>query len=228
MFVPDMPNVPPQDVPVMIAQANQAQPSDVTTTRTIGVCSPVPNSNYSAENGLVPIGAAGFYLRSYEHQQVQDIGTVTVLQQPKHGVLRLVTQADGNNFGEGTFDPAAGLYVYLPEQGYLGNDKAVMLVEIAGVKVKVVYYFQAVEGPLGNYGTQDYCSKTGTQWKISSTLDANGTSTISSVDYVPADLGTTNTTLTSSSLDSWLSLAQLDGALKKLKGPGSINFLGME
>ncbi len=47
-------NVPPQDVPVMIAQANQAQPSDVKTTRTLGICFPAPNDDYSLENVLVP------------------------------------------------------------------------------------------------------------------------------------------------------------------------------
>ncbi|MEO7623423.1 MAG: hypothetical protein ABIS30_10200, partial [Gallionella sp.] len=186
MFIPDMPNVPPQYVPVMIAQANQAQANDTTTTRTIGVCDPSPNNNYSLENVIEPVGEAGFYLRSYEHQQVRDIGTVTVLQQPKHGVLRLVTEADRGTL----FDSSAGplksdsaLYAYLPEQGYLGNDKAVMLVDIAGVKVKVVYFFKAVGGPLGNYGVEEFCGKRGYHWKISSTLDANGNSTITSVDY---------------------------------------------
>lgn len=51
MFVPDMPNLPPQDVPVMIAQANQAQAANATAIRTIGVCFVAPNQNYSGDNG---------------------------------------------------------------------------------------------------------------------------------------------------------------------------------
>ncbi len=34
MYIPDMPNVPPQNVPVIIAQANQAQAGNATTART--------------------------------------------------------------------------------------------------------------------------------------------------------------------------------------------------
>ena len=47
MIIPDMPHVPPQNLPVMIAQANQAQPNDVTTTRTLGVCQPAPSEQYT-------------------------------------------------------------------------------------------------------------------------------------------------------------------------------------
>ena len=55
MYIPDMPNVPPQDVPVMIAQANQAQASNATMARTIGICAASPNQNYSLENVIEPI-----------------------------------------------------------------------------------------------------------------------------------------------------------------------------
>jgi len=184
MAIPDMPNVPPQNVPVIIAQANQAQPGDVSTLRAIGVCHPAPNGDYNSQNMVDPIGEAGFYLRSYEHQKVQNIGTVSVLKQPAHGVLRLMTEADGNTFGEGRFVAADQLYVYLPEAGYLGKDSASFVVEIAGVKVKVVYYFEAL-GPganLGNYGLEELCGETGYHWKISATLDANGNSAITSVN----------------------------------------------
>ena len=188
MFIPDMPNVPPQEVPVLIAQANQAQAGDVKTMRTLGVCEPVPNSNYSLENVFSPKGSAAFYLRTFEHQSVAntDPATVTILQQPKHGTLRLVTQADVGTILESGGDPvnpADGLYFYLPENGYLGKDSATFLVEIAGVKVKVVYFLQAIQGPLGNTGVEEYCGKRGYRWKISSTLDTNGNSTLTAVTY---------------------------------------------
>lgn len=54
MFIPDMPDVPPQNVPVLIAQANQAQPRDVKTVRTLGVCFPAPNEDYTLENVIAP------------------------------------------------------------------------------------------------------------------------------------------------------------------------------
>ncbi len=168
MFVADVPNVPPQDVPVMIAQASQAQAGDVRTMRTIGVCHPAPNEDYSLENAVSPIVEAGSYLGNFEGKNVQHIGTITILQQPKHGILRLVTEADGNRFGEGRFDPTSGLYAYLPKKGYVGKDSAAALVEIAGVKVKVVYFFQAWAGGLGNTGLEELCGKRGYHWKISS------------------------------------------------------------
>ncbi len=183
MFIADVPNIPPQDVPVMIAQASQAQAGDVKTMRTIGVCHPAPNEDYSLENVVSPIVEAGSYLGNFEGKNVQHIGTITILQQPKHGILRLVTEADGNRFGEGRFDPASGLYAYLPKKGYVGKDSATALVEIAGVKVKVVYFFQAWAGGLGNTGLEELCGKRGYHWKISSTLDSNGNSMVTAVDY---------------------------------------------
>jgi hypothetical protein len=51
MLITDMPNVP-----VMIAQANRVQASDVTSTRSMGVCFPVSNLPASlTQNVLAPI-----------------------------------------------------------------------------------------------------------------------------------------------------------------------------
>lgn len=201
MLIPDMPNVPPQYVPVMIAQANQAQPNDVATMRATGVCYPVPSNYYSGENTLSPIVNAKAYFSIYEHKKVasSEATTVTVLQQPKHGILRLVTEADRGvlfSSSSGPANPDNPNYAYLPEKGYLGKDSASFLIEIGGVQVKVVYFFQAVEGPLGNTGREDYCSETGIRWKISSTIDANGNSTITSVEYQSPVVSAANTALT--------------------------------
>jgi hypothetical protein len=189
MLIPDMPNVPPQNMPVMIAQANQAQASDVTTTRILGVCFPAPNQAYSGANGLAPIAEAGYYLQQYEHRNFDfkhPSGTVTILQLPKHGVLRPVTQSDVGTIlpsGGDPVDPANPGYFYFPEQGYFGKDSATVLVDVGGIKVKVKYYFYAVDGLPGNESMEEYCGKTGPYWKISSTIDANGNSTITSVEY---------------------------------------------
>ncbi len=153
MFIADVPNIPPQDMPVVIAQASQAQAGNVQTMRTIGVCEPVPNEDYSLENVFSPKGSAAYYLRMYERQSVADTdpATVTILQQPKHGILRLLTEADRGMLFSDTaapVNPADGAYVYLPNKGYVGKDSATALVEIAGVKVKVVYFFQAWAGGL--------------------------------------------------------------------------------
>lgn len=188
MFIPDMPNLPPQDAPVMIAQASQAQAGDTAKIRTMGVCAPAPNHNYSLENVRDPILTAGYYLQAYENRNPPGSATTAILQPPKHGVLRLVTEADrGTLFGRTAdpLDPNASLYAYLPDANYVGNDTATILVDFGnGLKVNVKYFFQAVNrGGLGDDWVGTYCSKTGPYWKISSTLDANGNSTVTSVEY---------------------------------------------
>ena len=203
MLTADMPNVPPQNVPVMIAQANQGQVDDVTTTRTLGWCFPAPSDYYSGENSLSPVIAAKIYLFNYEREtfEQQDIAakiaahaaTVTVLQQPKHGVLRLINEADRGTLFSDTSGPIPANntgYVYLPEHGYLGKDQATMLVDFGDdLTVKVVFFFQGIEGPLGNDGEEYYCGDN-IFWKISSTLDANGNSTLNSVEYQPSTVTT--------------------------------------
>jgi hypothetical protein len=192
MFIADMPNVPPQNVPVMIAQANQVQPGNTTMIRTLGICSAAPNNNYSLDNAEDPIADAKFYLQQYENRTVTGPATVTILQQPAHGILRLITQADVGTIlvsDGGPIDPADPGYLYLPQTDYLGKDKAIVLVDFGGgLKVKIVFFFQAINGPLGNTGLEDACKKTGVMWKISSTLDANGNSnsTLTAVNYLPS------------------------------------------
>src|ERR1022692_246704 len=134
--------------------------------------------------------------------------TTTILQQPTHGVLRLLTEADGNSFGEGTFVAADQLYVYLPDLNYVGKDSGTVLVDFGnGLKVNVKYFFQAIDHPLGNTGLLDACKKTGVYWKISSTLDTNGTSTITSVEYqspiIKASTSTTRRPLVSFPRAAW-------------------------
>ena len=198
MLIPDMPNVPPQNVPMMIAQANQGQ-ANKAAMRTLGICEPSPNHNYSLENVVEPILGARDYMQAFEHKTVTGPATTTILQQPKHGVLRLLTEADrGTLFSSssGPLDLADPGYAYLPEQGYVGNDSATIQVDFGGLKVNVKYYFQAINGVLGNTGWEDHCSKTGFYWKISSTLDANGTSTLTSVEYQTPATSAADATLT--------------------------------
>ena len=205
MITMNTPNVPPQNAPVMIAQANQAY--NVAKIRTFGVCQPVPSVLYNGDNVLSPVTAAQIYLYNYEHHSTATgPATVTILQKPKHGILRLVTEVDrGTLFDSsaGSSDPNDPAYAYLPERGF-GKDKAAFLVDFGGgIKVKVVIFFLQHEGPLGDTEWGDVCNKTGTMWKISSTLDANGNSTLTAVDYLPYLTGD-NTSATNATLASVL------------------------
>lgn len=102
MFILDMPPVPPQSAPLMIAQASQAQQSAAAAGRTVGVCHIVGNAtgSLSPENLLEPALSAMTYFRLYEHRTVNpQHAKVTVLQDPKHGLLK---------------DEGNGIYSYLP------------------------------------------------------------------------------------------------------------------
>ena len=222
MWIPDMPNVPPQNLPVMIAQANQAQTGGASSTRVVGVCQPAPSLEYTGDNTLSPIGSAQDYLYSYEQKSVTGAATVTILKQPQHGILRMLTEADrGTLFSSssGPIDPADPGYAYLPEQNY-GKDSATLLVDFGGgIKVKVVYFFQQNEGPLGNTGLEDLCAKTGIYWKISATLAPNGTSTITSVEYqTPAASVASASTTDVTTLTSWINTAKLDSKVAGYSG----------
>jgi hypothetical protein len=164
---PTRANVPPQDVPVMIAQANQPQQISSNSERSVGVCHVVPNvgplppPGEDLEYNIGPVDEAKAYFRLYEHLKVVGTANTSILQNPKHGVLR---------------DDGSGSYSYLPNPEYLGKDSATMLVEIDGFKVKVVYSFRAINGhPDGDY-EKELCPNKVYRWKISSVLDANGNS----------------------------------------------------
>jgi hypothetical protein len=195
MFIPDMPNVPPQNVPVMIAQANQAQAGDKTKARAFGTCFPMP----SGGDALSPLVSAKTYFLLYEPQTTfTEPATLTVLQQPKHGILRLMTEADRGIYFSSTsapIDPNDPGYLYFAEKGYLGDDKASFLIERGGIKVTVVYFLKVFEGSFGASGGDSYCEDTGERWKISSTLAPNGTSTITSIEYQSPTTSATGTTV---------------------------------
>jgi hypothetical protein len=87
-----------------------------------------------------------------------------VLQQPKHGRL----------------DDVTGFYY--PDSGYSGKDSVTYLVEIGGHRVKVMYFIQMNPG-VGDESYRKLCP-TPYYWKISTTLDPNRNSTITSVEYL--------------------------------------------
>jgi hypothetical protein len=158
MFVMDMPDLPPQYAQVMLVQASQSQPAKY--DRTIGICQAIenpPHPDYpqgSAVNSMQPVGELRQYFRKQEKQKLEGPSTVNVLEMPKHGELK----------DQGTFvithgakvDTGERGYSYLPSPGYLGDDRAVLQVEIAGMKIKVVYSFHVVES-MGNDANEIFC-----------------------------------------------------------------------
>ena len=159
---------------------SQTSSEGATKIRTLGVCMPVQNTPGSAGDGSIsPIASAQTYFYSFEHQRyAEGSATVKVLEQAKHGIVRLLTEADRGilfDRSAGEINPADASYIYLPDEGYLGKDSASLLVDFGeGLKVKVIYYIQSVDQFTGgNEWESQFCSKTGANWKISSApLDA--------------------------------------------------------
>ena len=164
MFAMDMPDVPPQYAPVVIAQAPQvpppAQQVSAKIDRTIGVCHLIqnsPNPPGTAVNALSPLGSVSDYMITVEKNYLGLKGAVTILEGPEHGELKVTP---------------SGNYRYYPASDYHGNDRATFLVEIGGFKIKAIYFFKVGASAWG--GTEGYdpyldkenCPQ-GPKWKIS-------------------------------------------------------------
>jgi hypothetical protein len=180
MLFMDMPDVPPQYTPIIVAQASQAQQQGV--ERTIGICHPIENrleSKLSAVNSVSPVGAAYSYLKNIEHRKIDDAAylaaKMTLLQAPTHGELLL--------------DDDSGSY-FSSDYTYTGPDQATVLVEIGDYRVKVTYHFVLMQNVPGSNdeGTatdnKNICPN-GHIWKITTTNDASGNFIVSSIDYLP-------------------------------------------
>ncbi|MBC3936228.1 cadherin-like domain-containing protein [Undibacterium sp. CY7W] len=176
MFVLDHFVMSAQSTATMLVQTNPAR-QGLRKERVMGVCKIVangPDQGVSVVNAFDPAHEAYIYLKRYEHKIVSGQAKVTVLQPPKHGLVRLLDESDrGVIFPKDAapVDPNDGTYLYLPENGYLGKDRATILVELGGKKVKIIYFFEAVDGPAGEPETiEARCPYKVSDWKISSNL----------------------------------------------------------
>jgi hypothetical protein len=185
MFTLDVPNLPQQYAPVMVAQTHQVKNKAVAPMRTMGICQPVsnyPGAEISGSNVLDSVAAAVNYFWRFEKRNMKEgeaDAKVTFVQLPKHGKL---------------VDEGNGAYTYRPESGYFGKDSATSVVEIGGYRVKLVYFLQAVNSVAsGNRAEELFCGAKGYQWKISTNPD---------------------TPLDTAALQSLLSFAGLDSSIR--------------
>jgi hypothetical protein len=173
MFVMDVPDMPPQYTPVVIAQASQATEANATTGRTIGVCHLIENPPIPPEtavNSMSPALSVWGYLKKQERPtpgwlttDVYRAAKVSILQGPSHGELKNEEKRD---------------YRYVPTLNYYGQDRATLLVEMGDLKVKVMYFFNVMQSVPG--GTEGYDSRQdkkncpkGRMWKISLSTDGD-------------------------------------------------------
>jgi len=176
LFMDVPPDVPVMYAPVVIAQATQAK--DATKLdRTIGVCQLI--NSLTGDIGrdpqsliyvIVPVLTVSDYINRFEKRFVGLEGKATLLQGAAHGTVK---------------DEGDQYYRYVPNLNYLGSDRATFLVEIGGLKVKVVYHLKVING--GAIGGTEADDKqncpNGMFWKISSTLAPNGNLIVTSVEY---------------------------------------------
>ncbi|MFZ6756019.1 hypothetical protein ACO0K9_02275 [Undibacterium sp. Ji50W] len=158
------------DVPTTSFQET-TQSSTITTAsqavekidRTIGICHLEKSGNTLSElDGMSPVLDLKNYYLSKEKTTIRGDGIVTVLKMPTNGIL--------NSEGGGNFS-------YLPNKGFIGNDRATLLVKIGGKQVKMEYFFRVVQSVPLQYETgpspyeESGCPKKVRVWKMSSVAD---------------------------------------------------------
>ncbi len=133
-FTIDVPNVPAQDIPIVLAQA--ATPSVGTTPQPDYIlkdCQQTPSTgdSRSAMRAVEPTGMLAAYIENHS-ERVIDSATeaaikITLLEGTKHGNLIAGTSTSGRT-----------AYRYDPTPNYTGNDRAIFLAEFEGRVYKIV------------------------------------------------------------------------------------------
>src|SRR6266581_3181205 len=148
MFTVDIPYVPVQDTPIVLAQAATTAAGGTTSSPDylLKTCMEVSSSTASR---AVPnlVDAAGMlvvHIGNREHRYIDPataIVRLTLLENAKHGELLPKTSGSGRVS-----------YTYSSKPGYLGKDEAVFLAEFQGKRYKVVVNLvvskDLVENPL--------------------------------------------------------------------------------
>jgi hypothetical protein len=163
MFTLDIPDVPQHYASAVIAQASQVEKAVPNRERAMGVCFGVDYNQIGQEyaaDGLSPEYAAATYFKLYENRTVNQppSSNVELVEPPKHGKVVY------SKFEDGSLN-----HQYIPDPGYVGDEKIVFKVNVDGTTVKLAYLLKVTKVVTGGQVSDDvFCKKTGTQWKISS------------------------------------------------------------
>jgi hypothetical protein len=141
MLIADVPYVPAQDTPIVLAQA--ATPSVTPPPDYIfNKCKETEStgSPRSATRGVNPVGMLAAYIENHS-QRLIDRATeaaikLTLVEGTTQGKLNPHTTRDGRLY-----------YMYDPTPNYIGNDRAVFLAEFEGKVYKIVVELHVFEGP---------------------------------------------------------------------------------
>lgn len=159
---PDANTLPLSTSTALVAQAHAVRGSRG-FTRAIGSCelmeNPVDYSG-SAVNFSSPLKTVNNYFFLKEKRNLPLTGKVQLLKEPQHGELSRLFQAE-----------TEWEFRYVPDADYFGPDQATFQVDIAGERVKLVYFFNVMNRvPGGTEGYDPYrdkklCPK-GAYWRI--------------------------------------------------------------
>ena len=157
MLVLDMPLIPAQDTPMVLQTSAGARKStntgDIKTLfATVGGCVVSPTferleqqkqTEYSVFSEGMPlwpdadaVQLFGDIRMDVRMMEAYDAAQSYILQQPRHGTLETV-KASGH----------PDQFKYVPSPGFVGNDRAVFLVNIDGHDIKVIQYIKVVRDP---------------------------------------------------------------------------------
>jgi len=131
MLPMDMPNAPPQETPIVLAQAATPSAGGTQPDYLLNACKEVPSgAGETAMNAISPAGMLAAHLGNLSHRYIdlaaQATMKLTQLESVSHGQLHAKT-ASGRVY-----------YMYESEPGYVGKDKAVFMAEFEGVRYKIV------------------------------------------------------------------------------------------
>ena len=155
------------------------EPSKV-NVKHVGMCNTYdPNDPYNLKNGagansLSPTAAIYSYVQSYQKAHLVDIKptdyTVKYIEQPRYGVIKSITKEGWTH------------ELYMPNEGYAGNDRYVAEVTLKDTKFKITGFLRPSADVMSGY--DDLCRRLGlpsAAWKISDATDTSAGDTALSI-----------------------------------------------
>lgn len=132
MFLMDVPSVPVQQTPIVLAQAaTPAAPQPDFILKACKETASTGDTNYLM-NGIDPAGMLAVYLGNRSNRDILSNSTalatikITLQEETKHGKL------------DGEFVSGRLAFMYEPTEGYVGNDKAIFMAEFEGKRYRII------------------------------------------------------------------------------------------
>jgi hypothetical protein len=135
---------------------------------TVVAYNPTTGQRYSGSS-LDPQSLATIYFGLYEKREVArpPSSNVELISSPKHGKVKVYE--------------ASSEYGYIPDPGYVGDDRLVFRVNVDGAPLRLVYLLKVTKMSVDAEGVHDVlCKGTGTFWKISLNPDDPNTGAVPS------------------------------------------------